>query len=431
VKEKERMKSLSMLLLLVVVVSVSCQSLPSGFEGVWVGVPDFSELGPWGVNMNFTITAINSSPTQWVMRDIIPPAMGIRNSFQDFYVYGDTQTMHYCGCIRNFYSTSMGTPTTVAYYNITTNTDSKLVFCLQGTDQPCDTTWTLTLKDENTLTSTYKFPSPVKHLDATFTRDTSSSLDGLSLTKEEKVKIQDDAAQCWDNNKYWDANCIFTNDTSATFTPTSRCPYAEFKHTYSGGGELKDEKQKKEPTKLPLHPKTGEAYQFCYKFNEVAGYTFSWNFNSDEQTIDGMIQMPVSDDQTFAAFGIANFYSFPDAPGMNNSDIVMGWADNNCVVSLYSDKVTGAPGLSDDQVITNTATSYEDGILSVSWTRPFDTGHHTIKPGHANQIIWSSGSVKVQDTCEDSSWNYHSNLRGRRYLQWDNGPATFADELKC
>ena len=49
------MKEIYFLLVVVLCVEVSQATLPQQFLGVWMGIPEYNELGPWGVNLNFSI----------------------------------------------------------------------------------------------------------------------------------------------------------------------------------------------------------------------------------------------------------------------------------------------------------------------------------------------------------------------------------------
>ena len=83
------------------------------------------------------------------------------------------------------------------------------------------------------------------------------------------------------------------------------------------------------------------------------------------------------------------FSSFPFIFLLNNTTFPLH--PQGCVVSLYSDQETGTPALSTNQTILNSFSSFNDGLLTVSYTRPFITGHHDIRRGDVDQVIWSTG----------------------------------------
>ena len=110
-------------------------TIPSSFEGNWVGIPSFSALGPFDNNYTFTITAV-SNGDYLLENNIIYD--GYLMGWQRFYVEGTSPSpgeLWYCGYLRNF---SNGAEEAGSFYpdvfTVQSQSDTHVTWCLDTTN---------------------------------------------------------------------------------------------------------------------------------------------------------------------------------------------------------------------------------------------------------------------------------------------------------
>ena len=435
------MKSIHCILFLLFccfILQTKCE-LPSGMVGEWQGSPNYSVLGPWGDYLfNFTISVVNGNSSIWLMEDFFSFPW-IPNSEQEFWVE-EGKGLTYCGILYHFFDAPPFIPAPIVV-NFTQSfvKDNQVQWCYEDCSKVY---WTLTLIDENTLNSQLFLASPVYHFNVTLTRVSTAKPQKLITLKNEGTNF----------SSYFPEYCNMTyvkpspfeeyrkfhgDGVELTEKTFSLCPYARILNHLKA--DLNDKKNDEITETKEEEKFLADQYQYCYTLNPAALFNLSWNFHYESQTVDIRISMPLSSSELssnptspiYLALGFQ-----PDFPGMYNADIAMGYttsSGDNCVRSMYVPYYVGTPVDDSSFQLTNQTVVQENGVLSVSFTRAFDTGHHniTVGPGRntpAWTIMWASGPAPSD--CS-SSPSYHGNLRGVRAIDWAAPTHTFSPFMSC
>jgi len=370
---------------MLLILGSTSQSWPSLIYGDWTGAPTTSPLGPFSQSqaLNWNVRPLSNGG--FIMWDNFTSTL-ITNSTQQFYSIGNT--LYYCGWLENFFSTSVVVPIQISFQLIST-TGNTIVWC----ESPSCTqfSWTMTV-NETSLDLTILLSPPVVHLKNTFSRvSNNASVIPFDGTRP---------------------NCLRVPPLSKT----SDCPYKVL------------EMQKK------LTPNTPEyllSYDNCYQLNDEIEYRIYWSLSLPDM-ISVAISIPATteyDNWIAVGFG-SNF------PGMNTSDIVMGYVTptgSQCVRSMTAVNYVGAPIDTDIVQLQNTAVTYSNGILSVQFERKLSDGHNPIPvdpplvPGYS--LIWAVGNNKLT-SCSGSP-AYHSHTRGYRVINVMHPEKVFDNYRLC
>ena len=121
----------------------------------------------------------------------------------------------------------------------------------------------------------------------------------------------------------------------------------------------------------------------------------------------------------------------PSFPAMQNGDVALGYLTPNataCLRAMYVPYYVGVPVDDDSMSLSNRAVKYGDGVLTVSFTRPFQTGHHNITGGSNFTIYWAFGNAP--HNCSQPP-SYHFNNRGVRVIDWKEPHRVLPAFMKC
>jgi hypothetical protein len=370
----------------------SASELPTGFVGVWQGLPDLSVLGPFDQPFNFTI---HQTRTGWLMYDLFLGDYDlIPNSYQKFTVIeGDDNHLGqlvYDGFLQNYFV--FPGPIEVVFEQVS-QSDTMIQWCYSPI--PSTVCWTLTLLNSSTLQSQFYLASPVKHFHSIFTKISNSS----SIFPQSSQQLRDLSEK-------------------SEFPQQLPCPYVA----------LSDPSKKKLLSSNPSNsfPQARELaakYDFCYILNPKLQVILAWSLSNS--SLSATISIAKQTTQPWVALGIGNIF-----PGMFNADVMLGYfTDENkgCVRSMYVPVYVGTPVDQTQQVLTQVALGDAYGALSLTFTREFDSGHNVINVTQQTQIIWATGNAP--STCDEDPY-YHGNLRGNRVVVWSN-PVMFPPFMKC
>ena len=200
-----------------------------------------------------------------------------------------------------------------------------------------------------------------------------------------------------------------------------------------------------------------QAYQFCYRLNRLLGVTLQWTFDAAASQLHVAISAN-SQKGDWVAIGFQ-----PTFPGMNASDIVLGYLSaggSQCVRSMTAVHYVGTPmdtgaiavcslslsfSLSSSFVcslstlclqVTDSAVLYDGTRTSLQFSRAFDTGHFPIPQHQAPfpqampfHMMWAVGSGPIADCT--ASPHYHGAHRGAVYINWSQPWLVFDDTTRC
>jgi len=140
----------------------------------------------------------------------------------------------------------------------------------------------------------------------------------------------------------------------------------------------------------------------------------------------------MSESDKWIGVGFGSFF-----PGMNTSDIVMGYITTSgihCVRSMTAINFIGAPIDTNTVQLQNTSVMYTDGILTVQFERNLSVGNNPIPidppsgaPGYS--LIWALGDNILTDCSGKPA--YHSNTRGYRVINVSKPETVFEQKMLC
>jgi DOMON domain len=393
--------------------------LPSSFEGHWFGVPTYSVLGPFPESgWNFSIVAMpptvdfglgESGTNRWLMSDGFgASSWAIPDSQQQFWVESDSKgiegSLIYCGVIRNFFSTVLSKAVRVPF-KLDKQSENEMAWCIRTspTSSDCHVRWTMTLLQNGTvLHSRLRMPNPVYHFEVYLHRIAADATPFLSESARAIVK------------QGLPPPCNLT--TSNRLPPQLVCPHMQ-----------------RERAAAAAAAKKSDDYAHCYMPNPVVDYRLEWTMNNDEKTVSVRISIPAGDKRQWVALGLQ-----PDFPLMHGMDIALGYLDEShqgCVRSMYADApVVGVPVDYSGQKLIDTKAEVAEDRLFVSFTRPFQTGHHnisslpTILQSEEFTIAWAAGRAPSSCTAPPL---YHGIDRGTLIIDWAAPQLTWPNSMKC
>jgi hypothetical protein len=98
---------------------------------------------------------------------------------------------------------------------------------------------------------------------------------------------------------------------------------------------------------------------------------------------------------------------------------------------MYSSKLVGTPDPNPMLSIANGTVSYANGYLTVTFTRPYNSGKSPLDPKQEAPIIWAVGPAYVPLSSCSSSPPYHGFNRGMRFAYFPNPELTLPESHKC
>jgi hypothetical protein len=201
----------------------------------------------------------------------------------------------------------------------------------------------------------------------------------------------------------------------------------------SGGCPLRFRSKLASPAHKPkLPPGANTAGPFCYQLNDAMGYQLAWSVDLVANTVSVTLSVNAAGGD-WVGLGFA-----PDFPGMNGSDIVLGYVASNgesCVQSLYAEEYVGPPtSINATLDITDPAASYAAGRVSVSFTRPVKSGHNPLQLHPSPEsvpflLMYATGPGPYNDCV--AMPGYHQNTRGFSSVDWVNPSTVFDDAKRC
>ncbi|KAK3240311.1 hypothetical protein CYMTET_49842 [Cymbomonas tetramitiformis] len=422
--------------------------LPDAFEGKWRGIPAWNILGPWSVNLTFDISKAENGDYLFEnnlgYEGLSDDTMG----WQRFYVEGSGETsgvLWYCGWLRNFLRD--GGAGLAGYarleefvlYDAPKPNASSVTWCLNDqtnnrskggpwplNNEPkctgCDCfNWTISLLGPNELQSTLLMAgSPghakSKHLDVKLAR--------VGPAPSVKIQMPGHGANFTCDFLDRDAHPIDYNRTTHS-KRRSICPF------------------KYEPNASPL-PAHTSTFKNCYWLNRKVQYRLEWDV--DEQ--NSLLHVSMSADTSAGGYVAVGFRplgavkGLPEMPvdlqtgaeqefGMKGADIVLGYQGG--VKNYFAYHFTGPPDEDWSLNITNASTAYENGRLTVNFTRPLVGGKLAasgVSAEYVNllsdngDVIWATGEMGGDNP------SYHFQKRGFRFVDWKK-PAPEMTPFKC
>eukprot|EP01038_Epipyxis_sp_PR26KG_P005553 gene5553-7674_t len=451
---------LLILALLIVLDKSLSFEFPKMFPGLWMGKPIYNILGPFANNYLFSI----SNPTSIYGDYLIENNLFYENNaimgYQRFYVEGgkgpsgadSAGELWYCGSLSNYSNVveQTGSGRLNDFFLVET-TDLSATFCVNSSNSQtmdyvnpfkkgcmaCDCgNWTLSYNpNSDTLTSMLQMSGGdnedhSKHLYA-------------ELKRIGPARTVDDSYMPGHGSNF---SCDFSEngrDSVPVDRSMSGCPL--FKPLNSASNKLTSIKDESNT----YHVKSVTEYAHCYMINKYTGFQVEWTLNDDAQSINLAISMPYTNDDEYIAIGfrplsraynqkywyVGTGHHFNFA--MQGADIVTG-SLNGGIRTYYADKYTGAPVLDNSLKVYDAKVTKNDNLnrTILSFSRPYISGYllntynisASIVSGEAD-IIWAIGDIIVsQDTKE---LDYHYNLRGLRFIDWENPQIAMFDSWKC
>jgi hypothetical protein len=238
-------------------------------------------------------------------------------------------------------------------------------------------------------------------------------------------------------------------------------PVHDSSHVYGSGcdfsGKDGEAVATKSKTGCPFLDKRGEEREreeeastlssHCYVLNEETDYRLTWTLDETAGLLNVTMSATASSPSTWVALGFrpkGRSYDESYAEeltgrhsnfGMLGADIVAGSLSGG-VRTMFAELYTGPPVPSSDlEISSDSSANYEDGRITVSFSRPFLSGYlatqlkdetATILDNPDADIIWAIGSDDSTGSC-----SYHDNNRGYRFIDWRNPEAHLADTMKC
>lgn len=104
-----------------------------------------------------------------------------------------------------------------------------------------------------------------------------------------------------------------------------------------------------------------------------------------------------------------------------------------CVRTMYANENVGVPVDDNTLSVSNTAMSYSGGVLTMTFTRPMNSGHNPIGPDAPNPfqqplLMWGLGPAP--NLCTDAP-NYHGFNRGVHPVSYLNPTGFFPPVQQC
>jgi len=424
-------------------------SLPEAFLGRWVGLPLFSMLGPFTTPYSFSISQIPSGDYLLENEIIVD---GEDMGWQRFYVAANSDNdtdlgidpgdLHYCGWLNEFTSYAEqtgGSPPRYNRFNLEEVTENSVTFCYDSDDvgafqmqvdrfthldmnpfqygcERCScANWTITLDNEtDTLTSSLQMGAGEGH------SNSRHLFVELSRTGNPPVH---------DSSHVYGSGCDFSGKDGRPVT-IGGCPFLS---------QRREEQQREKESK--------DVVAHCYVINEATDYRLAWTLDENAGLLNVTISAPAESAYTWVALGfrpkgrsIDELYTDKLTGrhsnfGMLGADIVAG-SESGGVRTLFAELYTGPPVPSSDlEISSDSSAKYEDGRITVSFSRPLLSGYlaNQLKDSTATlldnpdaDIIWAIGSDESGGSC-----SYHDNNRGYRFINWRDPQSHLATSMVC
>lgn len=393
--------------------------LPPTFLGAWAGVPTVSTLGPWDQALQFNIDPFSGGG--WLMSDTMNSSSDtIPYSVQRFYVNESTYVLTYCGALRNFFSTNQSENATVAVWllpQLASWTDKSLSWCLSNGG--CSALqWTLTLVDADTLLVSVVLSDPVQHLLVTLTRTATEHTAAAAYGASAGAMPSPEPHACVYGPLSFDAAARLPAGHPAVpgASLKAMCPY-----------------QRRQPVSPAPAVVSDPPASFCYVLNSALGYRLSWVNNAAAGTVSITISAPLPPN-SWISLGFQDQRNFPF---MQGADIVLGYAGSpGCVRTMFANAAVGTPVDDSTLTITNSSVEYSGGVLTLSFTRPLNSGHNPLPvvdpalPQARPLLMWATGATAANATCATVP-GYHRAARGLHSVWFPDGTLTFPDVMAC
>ena len=458
--------------------------LPEPFTGSWLGRLEFSAFGPYSEESY--LFSISQAPNgDYLFENNIVYDELAHMGYQRFYVEGtgdSAGSLWYCGRLTNYadFDEITGDDRLNGFkaLKVPEAGDTSVTFCVDSdnpdvmpTNNPfkvgctrCDcANWTLTYDDStDTLVSQLSMSGSEGHTHSKHMWTT------LRRTGPAPTITDDDVAP---HGK--DFSCDFEEDgrdsgpVDRGDSPLKTHDYLVKKAGMGRGGGCPHMKSRATVPSVPtltenvmLKKRQADSYDHCYVINEHADFRLAWTLDSENELLHVSISSSSlnDDNTTYVAVGfrpMSRSYSrmLPyQGTGkhmnfaMEGADIVAG-SLNGGLRSLYAALYTGPPIPDTSLKISNSSVSLVDGRVVVSFTRPLVGGYlyenygndASINTGYAD-IIWAVGvdtpvdknsGMEANADSNDSGCEYHNNLRGLRFVNWEDPTIAMVDLWKC
>jgi hypothetical protein len=353
--------------------------VPVAFLGSYVAHAEYSPLGPGFGPFPFHVGVTSDGGV--VMQDALTGA-NVGNSSQAFYVYGTT--LMYCGMLQGFFrANGSEVPGPIEWLfmaDLSACGTDRMRWCAAYDGGCALAQWDMVVLDANTIDIMVQIFPPIVHTH-------------LILKRVAGVQGIPEASP--------PQHCNFSQ--AGVSSPQSAQP----KRAVGPGCPFHG--RSPAPASLPS-TRTGP---FCLLLNQQLDYRLVWTMDIANQQLNVIVSANASADSWIAVGFGATF------PGMNASDIVLAYGPNAggpaCIRTMFASQLYGPPDDDNTLVITNASLAYQQGRLSLSFTRALHTGHKDIptnmpEPLPGFLVTWAIGNGPL-NTCTDTP-AYHSNTRG-------------------
>jgi len=460
----------------------SAFTFPSAFEGLWVGQPEFTPMGPWTNDNPYEFSISKVSNGDYLMEVNLDPN-DILSGWQRFYIEGDSDSpglLWYCGVLNNYVNASEDAGRD--YFILQTQSDTSITWCLdtdsdsllneQSSPFPsacrlCDcANWTISLIQNDTVSGGYYLSSNLqmagaenhthsKHLSVDMTLigpppiidETNWPEHGSNFScdfNDRDNQPIDRSSPEQDINMKKKTGCVFMNQKKSNHENTKKTS------------------EKTIDTKTDHNQGDDDDYTYCYTLNQYLDYKLSWTLRLDDNMIDIKVSSSTYDINSYIALGFRPLGRVGDYEneleplstgkrtnfGMAGADIVVGYG-NGEVKNLYAQLYTGPPEDDDSLLLYNTSVEFKPwdesdptggGNTILKFTRPISgTGKlntYDLPPGATSiisqgaDLIWAIGDSTTSTNDDTTSCSYHDKTRGLAFMDWEH-PTYLPEFWQC